>query len=183
MRILIVEDDNDVATELNEQLSSAEPSIDTVIAGSRSSGIEALRRDEFDFIICDLRLPPYDGGVDTAEAHGLAVHSEARTVCPGTPCLFFTGYGSSSEVLEQLSSGGIQDILGTGEQYSMTRLLTKDKFRDCLNRLESFTPNWHNWTQSRSTYLVANSVLIKLKCVRCDCWQGVSEGRALQLVL
>ena len=137
MRILIVEDDNDVATGLNEQLSSAEPGIDIVIARSRSSGIETLRSDEFDFIICDLRLPPHDGGVDIAEAHGLAVHSEARTVCPGTPCLFFTGFATSPAILEQLSSGGTQDILGTGESYGMTRLLTKDKFLDCVERLKS----------------------------------------------
>ena len=137
MKVLIVEDDNDVATGLNEQLSGADPSIDTVIAGSRSSGIEALRSDEFDFIVCDLRLPPHDGGVDTAEAHGLAVHSEARTVCPGTPCLFFTGYATSPNILEQLSSGGAQDILGTGENYGMTRLLTKDRFLDCVERLET----------------------------------------------
>ena len=137
MRVLIVEDDNDIATGLSEELSSAEPSIDTAIVRSRTNGIGALRSDEFDFIICDLRLPPQDGGVDIAEAHGLAVHSEARTVCPGTPCLFFTGFATSSATLEQLSSGGTQDILGTGESYGMTRLLTKDKFLDCVERLKS----------------------------------------------
>lgn len=137
MRVLIVEDDNDIAMALSEQLSGAEPSIDTFIARSRSSGIGALRNDEFEFIICDLRLPPHDGGLDIAEAHGLAVHSKAKTVCPGTPCLFFTGFGTSPAILEQLSSGGTQDILGTGESYGMTRLLTKDKFLDCIERLKS----------------------------------------------
>ena len=137
MRVLIVEDDKDVVAGLNELLSGADPSIYTVIAGSRSSGIEAIRRDEFDFIVCDLRLPPHDGGVDTAEAHGLAVHSEARTVSPGTPCLFFTGYATSQNILDRLSSGGLQDILGTGESYGMTQLLTKDKFLECVERLET----------------------------------------------
>ena len=137
MRILIIEDDNDVATGLKEQLNGAEPSIDIVVAKSRASGIEALRSDEFDFIICDLRLPTHDGGVDIAEAHGLFVHSESRTVCPGTPCLFFTGYATSPAILEQLSSGGTHDILGTGESYGMARLLTKDRFLDCVERIES----------------------------------------------
>ena len=138
MRVLIVEDDVYVAAELNNRFSSLEPSIDTVIARSRSSGIEALQGGEFDFIICDLRLPPNDGGLDTDEAHGLAVHSEARTISPGTPCLFFTGFGTSPQVLEELSSGGTQDILGTGADYSMTRLLTKDQSLNCVERLESF---------------------------------------------
>ena len=139
MRVLIIEDDNDVATALNESLSSAKPSIDTVITGSRSSGIRAIRDDEYDFILCDLRLPPYDGGLDTDETHGLAVHSEAKTICPGTPCLFFTGYGTSAIVLEQLSAGGTQDIFGTGKDYPMTRLLTKDNFLACVERLQAFS--------------------------------------------
>ena len=138
VRVLIVEDETDVATKLYERLSRSKPSIDTVIAGSRSSGIEALQSGEFDFIICDLRLPPHDGGVDTDEAHGLAVHAEARRICPGTPCLFFTGFDTSADVLEQLSSGGAQDILATGESYGMTRLLTKDKLLTCVERLEAF---------------------------------------------
>ena len=138
MKVLIVEDEFDVAAELRARLSGLNPQIDTVVAGSRTSGIEALRGDEFDFIVCDLRLPAEDGGVDTDEAHGLAVHSEARSVCPGTPCLFFTGFGTSQSVLEQLSSGGKHDILGNGDDYAMTRLLTKDRFLDCVERLQTF---------------------------------------------
>ena len=138
MRVLIIEDETHIVSELNERLNGSTPRIDTIIAGSRSSGVEALQSDEFDFIVCDLRLPPYDGGLDTDEVHGLAVHSQARTVCPGTPCLFFTGYGASPNVLEQLSSGGTHDIFGTGKSYGMTRLLTKDKLAECVQRLEDF---------------------------------------------
>ena len=138
MKVLIVEDENHVATALDDRLGSFKPSISTVIARSRSSALEALQDDEFDFIVCDLRLPPYDGGTNTNEAHGLAVHAEARAVCPGTPCLFFTGYDTSGNVLEQLSSGGTQDVFGNGENYGMTRLVTKDRFLDCVERLRSF---------------------------------------------
>ena len=138
LRVLIVEDEMHVVTRLRERLNHLKPGIHIVIAGSRSSGIEALRGHEFDFIVCDLRLPPNDGGVDTDEAHGLAVHAEVRSICPGTPCLFFTGFGTSQNVLEQLSSGGTHDVLGTSEPYAMTRLLTKDKFLTCVERLESF---------------------------------------------
>ena len=138
MKVLIVEDEGHVADALHERLSSMSPNIDTVITRSRSSGIEALRSDEFEFIVCDLRLPPDDGGVDTNEAHGLAVHAEAKTICPGTPRLFFTGYGTSANVREQLSAGGTQDIFGTGKEYPMTRLLTKDDFLACVNQIQSF---------------------------------------------
>ena len=138
LRVLIVEDDKRVATRLKERLSEMKPSIDSVIATSLSSGVAALRSQEFDFIICDLRLPPQDGGVNTAEVHGLAVYSEAHTICPGTPRLFFTGFATSQNVREQLSSGGTHDVFGTGENYPMTRMLTKDEFSACVERLNEF---------------------------------------------
>ena len=170
MRVLIVEDEKDVTDQLNKHLGHFRPKIHTVIARSRSSGIEALRSDEFDFIICDLRLPPYDGGVDTAEAHGLAVYSEARTVCRGTPCLFFTGFGTSAIVREQLSAGGTLDILGTGETYPMTRLLTKDEFLDCVERVESFN----------TELATLDAILIDLSHSSCSLDQF--EQRALRLL-
>ena len=138
MKVLIVEDEQHVSTRLVERISHLTPRIDTVTAGSRTSGIEALQIDEFDFIVCDLRLPPQDGGVDTDEAHGLAVYQESRLVCPGTPCLFFTGFGTSQSVLEQLSAGGAHDVLGNGQEYGLTRLLSKDSFLECVERIKSF---------------------------------------------
>ena len=170
MRVLIVEDEEHVAARLDELLGGLKPRVDTVIASSRSSGIEALQSDEFDFILCDLRLPPHDGGVDVDEAHGLAVHSEAKTVCPGTPCLFFTGIGTSENVREQLSAGGTQDVFGTGEDYGMTRFLTKDKFLSCVERLESFN----------SELAVLDA--IELKISGNNSGLDPIEGRALRLL-
>ena len=138
MRVLIVEDVYEVALELAENLSSASPSIDVDIRGSRSSGIAAIECHEFDFIVCDLRLPPHDGELAMAEAHGLEVRSAAKTLCPGTPCLFFTGFGTSQSVWDQLSGGGTFDIFGTGDSYGMTQLLTKDKLLECVDRLKHF---------------------------------------------
>ena len=102
---------------LRARLSTLEPSIAIVIARSRSSAVEKLEQHEFDFIICDLLLPPQDGGLDIFEEHGLAVHAEIRNCTPGTPCLFFTGFGTSGNVVERLSTGGTQNIFGTDERY------------------------------------------------------------------
>ena len=138
MKVLIVEDEPAMVKRLSQQLNSLDPSIETVSAMSRSSGISAIQDDEFDFIICDLRIPPNDGGVDVDEEHGRAVQAEAREHCPGTPCLFFTGYATNRNVSQQLSSGGTHDILGTGNHYAMTQLLTKDEFLSCIELLSEF---------------------------------------------
>lgn len=169
VRVLIVEDEQHIATKLSERIGRLTPSIDAVIAGSRTSGIEALESDEFDFIVCDLRLPPQDGGVDTDETHGLAVYQEARAVCPGTPCLFFTGFGTSQSVIEQLSAGGTHDVLGSGKSYSMTRLLSKDDFLDCERRLSSFNTELANLESIMINFSSSTSCLDRF------------ERRALQL--
>ena len=134
MRVLIVEDESHVAAELQEALGSLIPRIDTVTVGNLSSGIEVLRSDEFDLIVCDLKIPPREGGIDAYEEHGLAVHEEARTVCPGTPCLFFTGLTTSQAIVERLSSGATRDILGTGEEYEMIQLLPKPESTEAMGR-------------------------------------------------
>ena len=138
MRVLIVEDEKHVIQALEERLGSAQPRIELILAHSRSAGIEALHSEEFDFIVCDLRLPPYDGGLDADEAHGLAVHAKAKELCPGTPCLFFTGFHTSANVREELSTGGADDVLGNRQKYGMTRLLTKDHLLECVERIEAF---------------------------------------------
>ena len=170
MRVLIVEDEQYVVDELCESMARLTPSVETVIARSRSSGIDELHGREFDFIICDLRLPTHDGGVDTEEEHGLAVHSVVRSVCPGTPCLFFTGYGTSEAILEQLSSGETHDILGTGCRYSMTRLLEKDRLTSCVNRVDNFNSGLES----------LDAVRIDLLDSRCSLQQN--EKRALRLL-
>ena len=169
VKVLIVEDETHVSAELSGRLGELKPSIETINAASRSSGIEALHQYEFDFIVCDLRLPPNDGGIDTDETHGLAVYSVARELCPGTPCLFFTGFGTSQNVLEQLSAGGTHDVFGTRQDYPMTRLLNKDEFRECVQRIESF-----------------NTELANLEAIRVDLSNNNSsldqvERRALQM--
>ena len=138
MRLLIVEDEEDVILDLSGRLGDLRPAIDIAVARSRSSAMEILETDEFDFIVCDLKLPPNDGGLDTDEAHGLAVHSSARALCPGTPCLFFTGFATGTNVRDQLSSSGAQDVFGNGVAYGMTQLLTKDELHDCVERVGAF---------------------------------------------
>ena len=138
MKVLLIENEPAVVEKLCEQLRLLAPHFEVDVAMSRSSGISAITCGEFDFIICDLRIPTRDGEVNDSEDHGLAVFYKAKELCPGTPCLFFTGFATSQRVLDELSSGEVHDIFGTGKPYEMTRLLTKDNFLLCLERLEEF---------------------------------------------
>ena len=170
LKLLLVEDESHVADALARQLENLTPPVAVTIACSRHSAVSAIQSDEFDFIICDLRIPPNDNGFSTDEAHGLDVHATARRLCPGTPCLFFTGYGTSQQTIDQLSQGPTDDIFGTGEIYALTQFLTKDNLVECVNRIETFN---HHIETLRTIVLQVHGQPLNLTDV---------EERALQLM-
>lgn len=138
LKLLLVEDEPHVAVDITHQLESLTPSVEVTVARSRNTALNAIKNSDFDFIICDLRIPPNDNGLDTHEAHGLDVHATAVRLCPGTPCLFFTGYGTSQPILDQLSQGHTEDIFGTGTSYPLTQFLTKEENIECMRRVADF---------------------------------------------
>lgn len=170
MKILIVEDEQTTARDLEQALTELNPKVETIVAESMSGGISAIQSDEFDFIVCDLRIPPHDNSVAVDENHGLAVHAKAKESCPGTPCLFFTGYATIENISDQLSLGEMHDVLGIGKPCPMTRLLTKDQFPQCIRLLTKF-----------------NSELATLDTIKIDCLGDIvhfdkMEKRALRLL-
>ncbi|MCY3991390.1 MAG: response regulator [Caldilineaceae bacterium] len=170
MRILSIEDEPAIIKNLRKKLSGLSPNLEIIAAKSKSSGVSAIQKKEFDFIICDLRIPPHDNSVAVDENHGLAVRAMAKKLCPGTPCLFFTGYATIDNISDELSHGEMYDILGTGKPYPMTRLLTKDKFSQCIKLLTEF-----------------NSELATLDSINIDCLGDKvnldkMEKRALRLL-
>ncbi len=138
MKVLSIEDEPTMVENLSRQLSGLSPAVELVVAKSKSSGISEIQNEEFDFIICDLKIPPHDDSAAVDESHGLAVHDMAKTLCPGTPCLFFTGFATIDNTSTELSQGEKHDVLGTNIRYPMIRLLTKDKFLQCITLLTEF---------------------------------------------
>ena len=138
MRLLLIEDEQHAIDQLIEGLRVRTPDIQLTIARSRDAGQEAIDHGEYDFIVCDLRLPAEDGSLDPREEHGLAVRTYARSVTPGTPCLFFTGFETSPAILRQLSAGGTRDLFQNSKEYPLTQLLTKDRLVECVNDIATF---------------------------------------------
>lgn len=163
MKVLLIEDDMNLVGKICQHLSGSDPRIEITVATNRSKGIFAIESEEFDFIICDLRIPPREASFDARDAHGLAVHSTARHLCPGTPCLFFTGFATDRNVSEQLSSGGTYDIFGTGKPFSMTQLLKKDELTSCIKLLEDFSSELSILGAIRIDYLEGTRDLDKME--------------------
>jgi DNA-binding NtrC family response regulator len=81
-RILIVDDDHDVATALQEFLKHKH--CESVIFGNGAKGLQAVESSHFDVAIVDLVMPDMDG-IETIRAF----HKSSPTL----PIILMTGYG------------------------------------------------------------------------------------------
>lgn len=137
MRVLLIEDEERDAKDAKVILEQADPGVEVVHVRSRDAAFEAITpKAEFDLLICDIRIPPQDGGLDADERHGLAVHARGRKVLPGVPQLFLTGFATPRNVREQLGRGGVAECFGRAD-WLMVQLAIKDtpdELRSFINR-------------------------------------------------
>ncbi len=96
MRILLIEDDEEVAKLVRNGL--AEANHDVTHAADGESGMEAALRQRFDVMIFDRQLP---GGLD-----GANLLRDLRGARVETPVLILSGLGGLGNWMRGLESGG-----------------------------------------------------------------------------
>ncbi len=99
-RVLVVEDDPGVRECVACLLHTK--GCATVLAKTVEEGIAALRSDDFDLIISDLRLP---------DATGLDVIRGAKDLDPETPVILMTSYSSVESAIEALRLGAVDYMI------------------------------------------------------------------------
>ena len=97
--ILLAEDDRDIRAALLPVLQ--EEGYDVTVAEDGTGAIAALRAQEFDVVLSDLRMPGADG---------LAVLRQAREIAPQTLVLLMTAHATIETAVEALQRGA-QDYL------------------------------------------------------------------------
>ena len=145
MRVLFVEDEEDWLDEVSAELLSLDSSVCVVPARSSASAVALIEdeAEEFDLIICDLRIPPSDGGLAIDENQGLFVQARAREVRPGVPCMFLTGYATAKNIRESLSLGENKDIFGTRDQVPMVVQFSKEELPEAIAWTSDFVAHRH----------------------------------------
>jgi two-component system NtrC family response regulator len=96
-RLLIVEDD----LGLQRQLRWAYEDYEVIVAGDRSSAIEALRACEPAVVTLDLGLPPDPDGV----SEGFATLEQILALKPDTKVIVASGHGARESALRAIASG------------------------------------------------------------------------------
>ena len=93
-RVLVVDDEESIRELLTKTLALAEYEAQAVSDGK--AGLELLRREPWDLLIADLRMPEMDG---------LSLIREARRLHPRLPVIIITGYSSESSAIQAVNLG------------------------------------------------------------------------------
>jgi two-component system, NtrC family, response regulator len=96
-KLLIVEDDEG----LQRQLRWAYDDYEVIVAGDRTSAIDALRAEEPDVVTLDLGLPPEPDGT----AEGFATLDAILALKPDTKVIVASGHGARESALRAISGG------------------------------------------------------------------------------
>jgi CheY-like chemotaxis protein len=136
MRVLLVEDDEDQADILTNVLAIKSAPIQVVLARSRDSAIDELSRQFFDFVLCDLKIPTVDGGLDAALEHGIDVQRHISEAVSGTPSYFFSAFGSELVIGQHVIPFAAQgDPFMTGSQRPMLDVRSKIEINRVVDEL------------------------------------------------
>jgi CheY-like chemotaxis protein len=126
--VLVVEDDPDFISAVQEVLRGLSPGAIAQVAQSRDAALALLAAEFFDIIILDLKIPTVDGALDADSQHGLAVFRKAQAIASGTPIVVLTGSPAEDFIQDLLGSARQVDVWGENHNVLTVDFLQKYKF-------------------------------------------------------
>lgn len=97
--ILIIDDDQDILSLLDRFFTKNNFNVDT--ANSGDSGIDLLKDKNHEIILCDFKLPDYDG---------LEILQKIRVISPDSQVIIITGYSDVRVAVKALKSGAYEYV-------------------------------------------------------------------------
>lgn len=139
MRVLLVEDNADYASEVEREVRSIQ-GCELVWSASRDSALHRIDSDEdFCLVILDRRIPTADGVLDDHFEHGWRVFQAIRTRLAGTPVWFLTGTEDPDFAADLANDYARQaDLNGRQQPDAMYRVFWKRRIVDCMRALKEF---------------------------------------------
>lgn len=99
-RILVVDDELDMLMLLQMLIEdNTDYAVETT--NNPSEALKLLTRNCYDLVISDLKMPGMDG---------LELFGEMKQICPSTPVIMITAYGST-EAAEEALQAGVDDFI------------------------------------------------------------------------
>lgn len=100
MHILIVDDEQEFLELMQNRLHKRGFSV--ITAGTGEAALESVRRENFDAMVLDVKMP----GID-----GLEVLRRAKQIRPELPVILLTGHASTEAAIMGVESGAVDYLL------------------------------------------------------------------------
>lgn len=126
-KILIIEDEAAIRRVLVKILSEESSDYQLSEAGDGLSGLEMIKKEDFDLVLCDIKMPKMDG-VEVLEA--------AMKIKPETPFVMISGHGDLDTAVNTMRLGAYDYI---SKPPDLNRLL--NTVRNALDKKELVTEN------------------------------------------
>jgi CheY-like chemotaxis protein len=135
MRLLIVENNASFEANLRGGLATV-ANLAIAVAHSREEAVNLINGQEFDLILCDLRIPTAVGRLDEAVEHGLAVYNHAQGTAPGTPIVVMSAYGTLDIIRSLYQAAPRDDPFGVRSDTSMTEFFKKSELLELVQHVD-----------------------------------------------
>jgi len=126
-KILIIEDEAAIRRVLVKILSEENDTYEVFEAEDGLVGIEKIKKEDYDLVLCDIKMPKMDG-VEVLEA--------ARKLKPETPIVMISGHGDLDTAVNTMRLGAFDYI---SKPPDLNRLL--NTVRNALDRKELVVEN------------------------------------------
>ena len=126
-KILVIEDESAIRRVLVKILAEENDSYNVVEAEDGLAGIDVIKKEDFDLVLCDIKMPKMDG-VEVLEA--------AKKIKPEIPFIMISGHGDLDTAVNTIRLGAYDYI---SKPPDLNRLLTT--VRNALDRKELAVEN------------------------------------------
>ena len=126
-KILIIEDEAAIRRVLVKILSEENDTYQVEEAGDGLEGIDKIKKEDYDLVLCDIKMPKMDG-VEVLEA--------TRKLKPETPIVMISGHGDLDTAVNTMRLGAFDYI---SKPPDLNRLL--NTVRNALDRKELVVEN------------------------------------------
>ena len=119
-KILIIEDEEAIRRVLNKILSEENSSYEIFQANDGASGLEMIKKEDFDLVLCDIKMPKMDG---------IEVLQLIKKIKPDVPIVMISGHGDLETAVSTMRYGAYDYI---SKPPDLNRLL--NTVRNALDR-------------------------------------------------
>jgi len=126
-QVLIIDDEENMRYML--QLTLENEGYEVKLACDGREGIEKLNQNQFDFVICDIKMP---------KVSGLEVLTFVMESSPNTPVIMISAYGTIDTAIQAMKQGAYDYVMKPFKQDEILLTLKKAEERERLRRENQF---------------------------------------------